>query len=192
MTDFNYDEALCIYNLQQFTAHSQPNSMIHRLIADYIPNAKYSHTDVTIINYTGGTCQMELKTRDERNIPLIEASGIFIETDKVKNGAQVYVNFLGSWRYVTVHFIPCLPVTSLTVYNVHCYNSDAVEPKYILPLSWGYTYKWDGTRYQVTKPTEVFPCDRLEPVDYDPDAWAEIRKDRLEILHEYNKDIKVC
>lgn len=190
-TDYTPDEATCIYNLQQLMAHSKPGSFVSRLIADYVPNAKYCHTDVTTINYTGGTAQMELKTRDLRNVHLIEDSGIFVEVDKVKHGTQIYVNFINNWQYVTIHFLPCLPIDTLPVYNVTCYNSNRTEPKYILPLKWGYILKWDGERYRMTKPSEVFPCDKLNPTDYDPDAWAEVRKERLTALKKYNDKIIV-
>lgn len=191
MNNYEKSEALCIYNLQQLMAHSKPGSLVSKLIADYVPNSQYSYTDVTTINYTGGTAQMELKTRDFSKVKLIEDSGIFIEVDKVKHGTQVYVNFINDWQYVTIHFLPCLPIHDLHVVNVHCYNSDQFEPKYILPLNWGYTLKWDGTKYTMTKPTEVFPCDRLKPVEYDPEAWADARKERLEILKQYNNKIQI-
>lgn len=191
MDYYEKQEATCIYNLQQLMAHSKPNSFINKLISDYVPNRQYSYTDVTTINYTGGTAPLELKTRDERNIPYIEQDGIFVEPDKVQHGAKIFMNFLGDWKYVTIHFLPCIPIQNLEIVNVSCYNSGKTEPKYKLPLSWGYVFKYDGNEYHMTKPTEVFPCDRLTPVEYDADAWAESRKERLEILRQYNKDIVI-
>lgn len=191
MKNYENEEAICIYNLQQLMAHSKPHSFVRKLISDYLPSRQYSHTDVTTINYTGGTATLELKTRDERNIQYIEQDGVYIEPDKVEHGTAIYINFLKDWQYVTIHFLPCLPIETLKLYNVKCGNSGRIEPKYKLPLNWGYVLKYDGTQYHMTKPTEVFPCDRLTPVEYDADAWAEARMERLKILRQYNKGIIV-
>ena len=196
MKNYEREEAICLYNLQQLLEHSNPGGFIHKLIHDYLPNRRYNYTDVLTINYTGGTATLELKTRDYSNIGYIERDGLYIEPDKVQHGTQIYMNYLGDWTYTTIHFIPCLPIEQLEMVDVYCRNSGRVEPKYKLPLSWGYTFIWDGTKFKMTKPETIMPCDRLEPVEYDPDSWEEARKERLTELQDYlnndNKKLVIC
>lgn len=189
---FTEEEKQAYRDFIQLASHA-PHWFSH-----YAPTPYGTRHDVLAYNYTAGTEAVELK---KRTLSATGYTDCFIEPSKLNylksldtdNVMPLYVNFIGDWRDVYIWIIPNLMGNRMKHHkSVRIYTPEGdVEYVERYGLRWddAYHFKWDGTKYNITKPIleDKLNLKKLTPAEIDWDSFNELKKNnekKLGILND--------